>query len=143
MTKQQKKRLLLVILLVTGVSAATALALTALQKNTAYFFSPSEVIAGKAPAGRVFRVGGLVTMGSIQRTTQDLTVRFQVTDQVQTIPVQYTGSLPALFREGKGVIAKGKFVAGVFMAEELLAKHDENYMPPEVAASLKTPHATP
>lgn len=140
MTKRHK-RLLLVIFLVLGVSAATALALTALQKNTAYFFSPSEVMAGKAPSNKLFRVGGLVVVGSVKRSEQDLTVHFGVTDQAQQLTVRYVGSLPALFREGKGIVAKGKLQAdGVFVAEELLAKHDENYMPPEVAASLKAQH---
>jgi len=127
--------------IVVGVGAATAVALQAFQENLLYFYSPSQVTAGEAPEGRSFRLGGLVTAGSVERTPGELQVRFVVTDNAESIPVAYNGLLPDLFREGQGVIAHGKLDAnGQFVADEVLAKHDENYMPPEVAATLK-PHA--
>jgi cytochrome c-type biogenesis protein CcmE len=128
---------------VIGVGAATAVALQAFQENIMYFYSPSQVSAGEAPGGRAFRLGGLVTTGSVQRTPGSIEVNFVVTDNAQSIPVKYSGLLPDLFREGQGVIAHGRLDNGVFMADEVLAKHDENYMPPEVADTLQTPHASP
>lgn len=140
--KARQKRLVLVGLAVVGVSAAAALALSALQSNISYFFSPSQVMANEAPADHVFRLGGLVTAGSVQRAQDGLTVNFSVTDNAKTVPVAYTGILPDLFKEGQGAVARGRLGAdGVFYAEEVLAKHDEEYMPPEVADTLKTAHA--
>ncbi len=139
MNPKRKKRLLLIGLIVGGVGIAIGLMLLALQENINLFFSPSEVIAGKAPQGHTFRLGGLVESGSINREDDGLTVHFMVTDTAEKIPVVYHGILPDLFREGQGIVALGKLDAnGVFAADEVLAKHDENYMPPEVADSLKT-----
>lgn len=144
MTPKHKKRLGMVLLIVIGISAATALALTAFRENMLFFYSPSQIIAGEAPVDRVIRLGGLVTKDSVRRATDSLQVQFIVTDMVQTIPVQYSGILPDLFREGQGIVAIGKMQTnGTFVADEVLAKHDENYMPPEVAASLKNAQSTP
>ncbi len=127
----------MVAVIVVGMGIATALILTAFEKNLMYFYSPSEVIAGDAPAGRKFRVGGLVVDGSVQRIADGLTVQFTVTDTVHEVTVVYDGILPDLFREGQGIIAHGRIRDdGVFEASEVLAKHDENYMPPEVASAL-------
>lgn len=140
--KARHKRLILVGVGILGVGAAAALALTALQSNISYFFSPSQVVAKEAPANHVIRLGGLVTKGSVKRAEDGLTVNFDVTDMAQTVRVAYTGILPDLFKEGQGAVARGKLGPdGVFYAEEVLAKHDEAYMPPEVADSLKTAHA--
>jgi cytochrome c-type biogenesis protein CcmE len=139
--KARQKRLIFVGLGIVGVGAAAALALSALQSNIAYFFSPSQVLAQEAPADAVFRLGGLVVADSIARQEDGLTVRFAVSDNAETVKVSYTGILPDLFGEGQGVVTKGKLgTDGVFYAEEVLAKHDESYMPPEVADSLKTAH---
>jgi cytochrome c-type biogenesis protein CcmE len=121
-----------------GLGVATALVLNAFQSNLVFFFTPSQVASNEAPRDRAFRVGGLVEAGSVVREKDALTVRFRVTDTAKTIPVVYTGILPDLFREGKGVVAQGKIGAdGTFRASEVLAKHDENYMPPEAADALK------
>ncbi len=136
----RRKRLLAVVAILAGVGAATALAMLAFEDNLLYFYNPSQVVAGDAPDGRTFRIGGMVTEGSLQRTEGTLAIRFVVTDYRHSIPVRYEGLLPDLFREGQGVIAHGKLAAsGEFVADEVLAKHDENYMPPEVAESLHTP----
>ncbi len=128
--------------MVTGIGIAVALAITAFSQNMLYFFSPSQVMAGEAPKNRVIRVGGMVSKGSVKRATDSLQVNFSVTDYAQTIPVQYTGILPDLFREGQGIVAIGQMQAdGHFLADEVLAKHDENYMPPEVADALKAAEA--
>ena len=120
---------------------AASLALSALQSNIAYFFSPSQVMASEHPSDAVFRVGGLVVEDTLKRQPDGLTVRFDVTDNAATVPVSYTGILPDLFGEGQGVVAKGRIGEdGMFYAEEVLAKHDESYMPPEVADTLKTAH---
>ncbi|WEJ62217.1 cytochrome c maturation protein CcmE [Thiomicrorhabdus lithotrophica] len=138
MSPVRKKRFYMVLLLVVGVSIATFLIVQAFSQNMMFFFSTSEVKQGKAPADRDFRLGGLVVEGSVKRDSQSLMVRFDLTDTLTTVPVEYTGILPDLFREGQGIISKGSLNAqGVFIAEEVLAKHDENYMPPEVADSLK------
>jgi cytochrome c-type biogenesis protein CcmE len=138
MTSKRRRRLALIAVLIVGVGSATALALYAFQQNLLYFYSPSQVYAGEAPAGRMFRIGGLVVNGSVKRGANGLTVRFELTDNAKTIPLVYTGLLPDLFREGQGIVAHGRLGEdGVFHAEEVLAKHDENYMPPEVADSLK------
>jgi len=115
-----------------------ALVLSAFQSNLVFFFSPTQVAAHEAPQGRAFRIGGLVEAGSLVRETDSLTVRFRVTDTARTIPVVYTGLLPDLFKEGKGVVAQGTLGPdGTFRATEVLAKHDENYMPPEAKAALE------
>jgi len=140
--KARQKRLVLVGLGMLGVGAAAALAITALQSNISYFFSPSQVLAKEAPDGRVFRLGGLVSEGSVRREGDGLTVTFDVTDMARTVKVSYTGILPDLFKEGQGAVTKGRLGPdGVFYAEEVLAKHDEEYMPPEVADTLQTAHA--
>ncbi|MDD2767729.1 MAG: cytochrome c maturation protein CcmE [Methylococcus sp.] len=138
MMTPRRKRMLWVALVVAGVSIAAFFALTAFQKNLLYFYTPSQVASGEAPKGYPFRVGGLVVKGSVKREPDSLTVRFEVTDGPNAVPVLYTGILPDLFREGQGIIAVGQADdSGTFQASEVLAKHDENYMPPEVADSLK------
>jgi cytochrome c-type biogenesis protein CcmE len=136
----RRKRLLAVLAILAGVGIATALAMLAFRDNLLYFYNPTQVLAGDAPQGRKFRIGGMVTAGSVQRTPGSLEVRFIVTDYRNSIPVRYEGLLPDLFREGQGVVAHGRIDAsGQFVADEVLAKHDENYMPPEVAESLHAP----
>src|SRR6059058_3272500 len=121
---------------VVALGAATALVLAAFNKNLVFFFTPSQIAAHEAPVGRTFRIGGMVVPGSVKR--EGVAVRFVVTDTAKTIPVVYRGPLPDLFREGKGVVAQGQLGAdGVFTAREVLAKHDENYMPPEAAEAVK------
>ena len=135
---KRKRRLMMVGLLVVGVGIAAALALSAFRENILYFYSPTEVLSGEAPAGHKFRLGGLVVEGSVRRETDGLTVHFGLTDTAKEIPVMYSGILPDLFREGQGIVAHGRLdEGGVFVADEVLAKHDENYMPPEVAAALE------
>jgi cytochrome c-type biogenesis protein CcmE len=127
---------------VVVLAVAVGLVLNAFQSNLVFFFTPTQVAANEAPQGRAFRVGGLVEEKSLQRSTDGLTVRFNVTDTAKTIPVVYTGILPDLFKEGKGVVAQGKIGPdGVFRATEVLAKHDENYMPPEAADAVSKAHA--
>jgi cytochrome c-type biogenesis protein CcmE len=138
MTPRQK-RMVTVVAIVAGVGIATAFALKAFNQNLLYYYSPTQVHAGEAPGSRSIRVGGLVENGSLKRQPGSMEVTFTLTDYQQTVPVSYTGILPDLFREGQGVIARGKMDGNRFVAEEVLAKHDENYMPPEVADSLK-PH---
>ena len=136
--KPRTRRALWIAAGVAGLGVATALVLNAFQSNLVFFFTPTQVAANEAPKNRAFRVGGLVEPGSIVRDKDALTVRFRVTDSAQTIPVTYTGILPDLFKEGKGVVAQGRIGAdGVFKANEVLAKHDENYMPPEAAHALE------
>ncbi len=135
---KRSRRKVLVLALVFGVSTATVLGLTALEENMLFFFSPTQVHAGEAPPDRTFRVGGLVVPGSVSRVPDTLIVQFEVTDNAATMPIEFTGILPDLFREGEGIVAIGSFAAaGHFVADSVLAKHDENYMPPEVAAALK------
>ncbi len=137
----RRKRMLTVAAILVGVGIATTFALQAFQKNLLYYYSPSQIKSGEAPATRSFRVGGLVEDGSLKREPGSLEVHFVLTDFAEETVVSYTGVLPDLFREGQGVIARGKLQPdGTFVAEEVLAKHDENYMPPEVKDSLK-PHA--
>ena len=141
MKAARAKRLYLIALMVTGIGIAVGFALNAFNQNIMFFYSPSEVIAGEAPRDHKFRLGGLVTDGSVQRLPDGLTVNFDVTDQDKTVTIQYTGILPDLFREGQGIVAHGRLRDdGIFVADEVLAKHDENYMPPEVAEALKTAH---
>ncbi|MGV6826152.1 MAG: cytochrome c maturation protein CcmE [bacterium] len=135
--KARQKRLIFVVLGLAILGAVTALILNALDSNLSYFFSPTEVVEKKAPADHQFRLGGMVEAGSVERG-KELTVRFVVTDMANRVPVKYTGILPDLFAEGQGVIAQGKMnVQGEFEAFEVLAKHDETYMPPEVADALE------
>jgi len=137
MSPVRKKRLYMVLLLVAGVGIATFLILQAFNQNMMFFFSTTEVKQGKAPQDRAFRLGGLVVEGSVKRDSQSLKVTFDLTDSLTPVTVEYTGILPDLFREGQGIIAKGQLNnANIFVASEVLAKHDENYMPPEVADSL-------
>jgi cytochrome c-type biogenesis protein CcmE len=120
---------------VAVVGAATALVLNAFQSNLVFFYTPTQIAAKEAPGGRTFRLGGLVVKGSVKR--DGVNVSFEVTDTAKTVPVQFAGILPDLFKEGKGVVAQGQLENGVFQAKEVLAKHDENYMPPEAAEALK------
>ena len=134
----RRRRMMLVGLIVLAVGGAVALALTAFQENLLYYYPPSDVVAGKAPPDRVFRVGGMVTEGSFHREPGSLEARFVLTDYAENVTVSYTGVLPDLFREGQGIIARGRLgPEGLFIAEEVLAKHDENYMPPDVADTLR------
>jgi cytochrome c-type biogenesis protein CcmE len=124
-----------------ALGVAAALVLNAFQSNLVFFFTPTQIAAREAPQGRPFRVGGLVEAGSLKRESNSLTVNFRVTDTRETIPVSYTGLLPDLFKEGKGVVAQGTLGPdGVFHASEVLAKHDENYMPPAAADAVKQAH---
>jgi len=136
MTPRQK-RMTFVAVLVAGVAIAITLALQAFNENLLYFFSPSQVKAGEAPVDHSFRLGGLVVEGSVDRDADSLKINFDLTDTAETISVQYEGILPDLFREGQGIVATGKIVGNLFVADQVLAKHDENYMPPEVADTLK------
>ena len=136
--KPRTKRALWIAAGVAGLGVATTLVLNAFQSNLVFFFTPSQVAQNEAPKDRTFRIGGLVEEGSVVREKDALTVRFKVTDTARTIPVVYTGILPDLFKEGKGVVAQGKLNAdGTFKANEVLAKHDENYMPPEAAHAVQ------
>jgi cytochrome c-type biogenesis protein CcmE len=136
--KPRHKRIALILGGVAALGIAAALVLNAFQSNLVFFFSPSEVLAQKAPANKTFRVGGLVEEGSIKRQSDGLTVHFKVTDTARALPVVYTGILPDLFKEGKGVVAQGRLGDdGVFRASEVLAKHDENYMPPDAAHAVE------
>jgi cytochrome c-type biogenesis protein CcmE len=133
--KPRHKRLAWIALGVVALGVATALVLTAFNKNLVFFFTPSQVAAHEAPLGRTFRIGGMVVPGSVKR--EGVEVRFVVTDTAQSMPVVYRGQLPDLFREGKGVVAQGSLGAdGIFTAREVLAKHDENYMPPEAKHAI-------
>jgi cytochrome c-type biogenesis protein CcmE len=138
---KRSRRKMLVAMVVFGVGIATVLALTAFDENLLYFYSPTQIHAGEAPQNRSFRVGGLVVDGSVRREENSLAVQFDLTDNAEVVPVTYTGILPDLFREGQGIVAMGRLDAsGLFVADEVLAKHDENYMPPEVADALNTAH---
>src|ERR1044072_3402426 len=138
MTPARKRRLILVLGILAGVGIAGALALSAFKKNVMFFYDPSQVAAGQVPVGERFRLGGMVEKGSVQRTPGSLEVRFVVTDFQHELPVKYDKVLPDLFREGQGVVAHGRIDKdGVCIADEVLAKHDEKYMPPQVAKSLK------
>ena len=133
--KARHKRLAIIIGALATLGIAAALVLNAFQSNLVFFFTPTQVAAGEAPKERTFRIGGLVKAGSLER--RDITAHFIVTDTAKEIPVAYTGILPDLFKEGRGVVAQGKLGAdGVFVAAEVLAKHDENYMPPEAKAAV-------
>ena len=134
----RRKRLFVVLAILGGVAAAVALAVMASRQNIMFYYDPSQVAAGQAPSDKRFRIGGMVVKGSVVRKPGDLNVRFVLSDFAHEVPVQYSGVLPDLFREGQGIIAHGTLnSSGDFVADEVLAKHDEKYMPPEVAASLK------
>jgi cytochrome c-type biogenesis protein CcmE len=133
--KPRHKRLAIVTGIVAAVGAAAALVLNAFQSNLVFFYSPSQIAAHEAPTKRTFRLGGLVAPGTVKR--DGTVVSFVVTDTAKSISVRYQGILPDLFKEGKGVVAQGQLNDGVFVAREVLAKHDENYMPPEAAEALK------
>jgi cytochrome c-type biogenesis protein CcmE len=136
--KARHRRFVWVLVGLGVIAVAVTLVLRAFNSNLVFFFTPSEVAENKAPKDRAFRLGGLVTAGSLTRAQDGLTVNFVVTDTAKSIPVTFTGILPDLFKEGKGVVAQGKIgTDGVFRAAEVLAKHDENYMPPEAAEALK------
>ena len=134
----RKKRILMVCAILVGISISVILILTAFEKNLMYFYSPTEIINGDAPKARSFRIGGLVVTDSVIRNSDDLKVSFILTDTVNKVKVIYEGILPDLFREGQGIVANGKLQSdNIFIAEQVLAKHDENYMPPEVAEALE------
>ena len=138
MKPRRRQRLLLVSLLVAGVAVAAGLAMLALQENINLFFSPSQVVTGEAPANTPFRLGGMVVDGSVRRNGETLEIQFDLTDTAETVTVAYTGILPDLFREGQGIVAQGSLgTNGVFNASQVLAKHDETYMPPEVTEALE------
>ena len=134
----RKKRILMVCAILVGISISVILILTAFEKNLMYFYSPTEIINGDAPKTRSFRIGGLVVTDSVIRNSDDLKVSFILTDTINEVKVIYEGILPDLFREGQGIVANGKLQSdNIFIAEQVLAKHDENYMPPEVAEALE------
>ncbi len=139
--KPRHKRFVLVAAGVAALGGAAALILNAFQSNLVFFYTPTQVAAAEAPRGRLFRIGGLVQAGSVERLADGVTVQFVVTDTAKSIPVLYSGILPDLFKEGKGVVAQGELGGdGVFRAREVLAKHDENYMPPEAAEAVERAH---
>ena len=136
--KPRRKRLAIVGAALAALAVTTALVLNAFEDNLLFFFSPTQVHAKEAPQDKPFRIGGLVEAGSVRRQSDGLTVAFVVTDTAKTVPVTYKGILPDLFQEGKGVVARGRLDAdGVFRADQVLARHDENYMPPEAAHALE------
>jgi cytochrome c-type biogenesis protein CcmE len=141
--KRRHKRIGIIIVALAGLSVATYLVASAFRNNLVFFFSPTQVAAKEAPVNRTFRIGGLVEEGTVKRESDGLTVRFTVTDTAASIPVVYKGILPDLFKEGRGCVAQGRIGAdGVFQADEVLAKHDENYMPPEAGEAIdKAKHA--
>ena len=135
--KRRHKRIAFIVAGLAALGIAAAFVLTAFQSNLVFFFSPTQVAAQEAPVDRTFRIGGLVENGTIKRQSDGLTVQFTVTDTAESIPVVYKGILPDLFKEGKGCVAQGRLGAdGVFYADEVLAKHDENYMPPEAGDAI-------
>ena len=136
--KPRHKRITLIVLGVALLGGAAALVLNAFQSNLVFFFSPSQIAANEAPRGKAFRIGGMVETGSVVRANDGLTVQFNVTDTAKVVPVTFTGILPDLFKEGKGVVAQGRLgPGGMFLATEVLAKHDENYMPPDAARAIE------
>jgi len=141
MTPRRKQRLILAGLLLLGVGSAVALALTALSQNINLFYSPTQVANGEAPSDAAFRLGGMVVDGSVKRSDTDLGVAFDLTDTAKVVTVHYNGILPDLFREGQGIVTTGAMQDGQFVAREVLAKHDETYMPPEVSDALKQANA--
>ncbi len=141
--KPRHKRLILIVASLGALAVAAGLVLAAFQKNLVFFFTPSQVAANEAPVGRSFRIGGMVEKGSLKREADGVTVQFVVTDTAKSVRVSYRGLLPDLFKEGKGVVTQGKLGPdGVFRADEVLAKHDENYMPPEAKDAIDKAHKT-
>ena len=139
--KPRHKRLAAITLGVAALGLVVTLVLSAFRENLVFFFTPSQVVAHEAPQGRTFRIGGMVEKGSVKRQADGVTVQFTVTDTAKSIPVTFRGALPDLFREGKGVVAQGQLgTDGVFRANEVLAKHDENYMPPEAKQAVEKAH---
>ena len=137
MMKRRHKRIAFILVGIAGLAIAAALVLSAFQNNLVFFFSPTQVAAKEAPTNRAFRIGGLVEKGSLKRDNDGLTVHFTVTDTATSIPVVYKGILPDLFKEGRGCVAQGRVTsAGVFYADSVLAKHDENYMPPQAGQAI-------
>jgi cytochrome c-type biogenesis protein CcmE len=135
--KRRHKRIVFIVTSLAALGLAAWLVLGAFRNNLVFFFSPTQVVAKEAPVGRTFRIGGLVENGSLKRDSDGLTIRFVVTDTANTLPVVYKGILPDLFKEGRGCVAQGKVgTDGVFYADQIMAKHDENYMPPEAARAL-------
>lgn len=142
MNNARQKKLMWVVLMLIGTAIAVGLILYAMRQQTDYYFDPTAISAGKAPEDKRIRAGGMVVAGSVKRDPSDpLNIQFSITDYKAVVPVTYRGVLPDLFAENSGVVATGKLQSGTFVASEVLAKHDENYMPPEVAKSLKTDHA--
>ena len=141
--KRRHKRVAFILIALVSISIAAYLVASAFRNNLVFFFSPTQVVAKEAPVNRTFRIGGLVQEGTLKRDPDGLTVRFTVTDTAQSIPVVFKGILPDLFKEGRGCVAQGKLSSdGVFQAEQVLAKHDENYMPPEAGQAIdKAKHA--
>ncbi len=138
MNPKRRQKLVLVCLMIAGAGLAVGLVLNAFNNNIQLFYSPSQVIAGEVPEGAEFKIGGLVSANSVSRDSDGITVQFDLTDNGETVPVRYTGILPDLFREGQGTVSVGKLDQnGIFIASKVLAKHDENYMPPEVADALE------
>ena len=136
--KPRHKRLILVLVALVLLGLGATFVLKAFRSNLVFFYTPTEVFAGHVPQGQAFRIGGMVLEDSLQRNEDGVTVRFAVTDTMENVPVQYTGILPDLFQEGKGVVAQGRMdKQGIFVADQVLAKHDENYMPPEAAEALE------
>jgi len=135
--KPRHKRLAIIVSAVVGLTLAALFVMNAFRSNLVFFFSPTEVLAGKAPVDKVFRLGGMVETGSVRKSPDGLISDFVVTDMNQRVEVHYEGLLPDLFREGQGVVTQGKLEGGRFIAREVLAKHDENYMPPEAAKALE------
>lgn len=135
--KTRHKRMAFILVGLAGLAVAAGLVLNALNSNLALYISPTDVMAGNAPKDKAFRLGGMVVEGSLKRQNDGLTVHFDVTDNVKTIPVAFTGILPDLFKEGTGMVAQGKMIDGMFKATEVLAKHDENYMSPQVAEMME------
>ena len=141
--KPRSKRMVLLAGAVALLVGAVALVLSAFQQNLVFFHTPTEVAEGKAPTGRTFRIGGLVEQGSVKRAEDGVTVQFAITDTAKVIPVTYKGALPDLFKEGKGAVVQGVMgTDGKFTASEVLAKHDENYMPPEAQHAVDQAHKT-
>ncbi|RZU44971.1 cytochrome c-type biogenesis protein CcmE [Fluviicoccus keumensis] len=137
MHPKRKRTLLLILALVAGLGLATGLVTYALRQNISAFYSPSQLVNGEAPEGRRIQVGGLVVKGTLKRAPDSLAVEFVISDLKQQVPVAYTGILPDLFKEGQGIMATGTYSNGKVQAEEILAKHDENYMPPQVKDAIK------
>ena len=143
MKPARAKRLILILLMLAGIAIGVVFALKSLDQNIMFFFTPTEIVEGKAPANKLFRLGGIVVDGSVNRPDEGLIVQFDITDNLHKVSVSYNGILPDLFREGQGIIAHGRLDnKGGFVAQEVLAKHDENYMPPEVSAAMKAQQET-